>query len=146
MISRATTEEAPTPSTRQLAVAIVVVSLLSSTATAVAIQALTFNPIVAGQGPVESSGDIVLEDQDLLYTGNRIDAVNATINNTGSTAHDVDVHVAVKDSSGSVLVSKTTSATISANTVTTVTTDFADANEPSVDNVDEVEINLEATA
>lgn len=131
---------------RHLVVAIVVVSLLSSTVTAVAIQTLSFNPIVPGQGPLESSGDIVLEDQDLLYTGNRIDGVNATINNTASTVHDVDVHVAVKDSSGSLLVSKTTSTTVSGNTVETVTTDFAQSNEPSVNNVDEVEINLEVTA
>lgn len=134
------------PSTRRLAVAIVVASLLSSTATAVAIQTLTFNPIVPGQGPLESSGDIVLEDQDLQYTGTRIDAVNATINNTASTVHDVDVHVAVKDSTGSVLVSKTTSTTVSGNTVKTVTTDFAEGNEPNVNNVDEVEITLEVTA
>lgn len=131
---------------RRLAIAIVGVSLLSSTATAVAVQSLSFNPIVRGVGPLQSSGDIVLEDQDIVHTGNRIDAVDATINNTGSTAHDVDIHVAVKDSTGSILVSKTTSTTISANTVKTVGTDFAQSNEPSVNDVDEVEINLEVTA
>lgn len=133
-------------STRRLAVATVVVCLLSSTATAVAIQSLSFNPIVPGVGPLESSGDIVLEDQDLVYRGNKIDAVNATINNTASTVHDVDVHVAIKDSSGSVLVSKTTSTTVSGTTVKTVKTDFNTSNDPSVNNVDEVEINLEVTA
>lgn len=146
MHPRPRTDDRRGPSTLQIVAAIVVVSLLSSTATAVAIKTLSFNPIVPGQGPLESSGDILLEDQDLLYTGNKIDGVNATLNNTASTVHDVDVHVAVMDSTGTVLVSKTTSTTVSGNTVKTVTTDFAPSNEPSVNDVDEVEINLEVTA
>lgn len=43
-------------------------------------------------------------------------------------------------------MSKTTSITIGATTVKTVRTDFAQSNEPSVNDVDEVEINLEVTA
>lgn len=130
---------------RRFVVVLVVVALLSSTATAVVVQSLSFNPIVAGTGPLQSSGDIVLEDQDLLYTGTRVDGVNVTLNNTGSSAHDVDVQATLLNSTGDVLVEKTVATSIAATSVKTVTVDYVRANEPSINDVEDVEILLEVT-
>lgn len=132
-------------STRRFILTLVLVGLLSSTVTAVAIQTLTFNPIVAGSGPLQESGDIVLEDQDLVYSGTKVDGVDVTLNNTASSPHDVDVHVAIRDDTGSVLVEKTVSTSIGGETVKTVNVDFARENEPHVNDVDKVETTLEVT-
>lgn len=135
-----------TLTTRRFITVLVVIALLSSTVTAVAIQHLSFNPLIVGSGPLQSTGDIVLEDQDLLYSGTRVDGVDVTLNNTNSSAHDVDVHATLLDSSGSVLVEGTVATSISGNTVKTVTVDYATSNEPSINDVEDVEILLEVTS
>lgn len=121
-------------------------SLLSVPAAAVAVQSLTFTPIDVAVGPVPQSEDIALDDHDLLYTGTSVDGVDVTVNNTDAGAHDVDVHTRLLDATGSVLVEKTDATTISGNTVKSVTVDYARSAEPSVNDVDSVEILLEVTA
>lgn len=130
---------------RRIIVALLVVLLLSSTATAIAIEHLSFNPIVTNAGPLEKSGDIVLEEYELRVTGAKVDGVDVTLNNTGSAAHDVDVNAALRDSNGDLLVDETKVASIGGNTVKTTFVDFAASNEPQVNAVEDVEITVQVT-
>lgn len=131
--------------TRQVIAALVVVILLSSTVTALAIEHLSFNPVVTNAGPLEKSGDIFIEEYELLMTGAKVDGVDVTLNNTNATAHDVDVNVALRDANGDLLVEKTKATSVAGNTVKTTFVDFAASNEPQVNAVEDVEITVQVT-
>lgn len=134
-----------TLTTRQVIPALIAVILLSSTATAIAVQQLSFNPIVSNTGPLQQAGDIVLEEYELVITGAKVDGVDVTLNNTGSTAHDVDVNVALRDSNEDLLVEKTKSDSVNGNTVKTTFVDFGASNEPQLNSVEDVEITIQVT-
>lgn len=134
-----------TLTTRQVIPALIAVILLSSTATAIAVQRLSFNPIVSNTGPLQQAGDIVLEEYELVITGAKVDGVDVTLNNTGSTAHDVDVNVALRDSNEDLLVEKTKSDSVNGNTVKTTFVDFGASNEPQLNSVEDVEITIQVT-
>lgn len=117
--------------------------LVSSTATGVALTHLSFTPIEAGIGTVEGSEDISIEDHDLVYRGEFVDAVDVTITNSGSSAHDLDVNAALVNASGDTLLSKTVSTSIGASTVKTLRDDFAEQDDPLATDVDDVQVSVE---
>lgn len=120
--------------------------LITSVGTAAATSMLDRDPnsIVAVEGALSDSNDLTVDSQRLTYSGTEIEGVSVVVNNTGTT-HEGVAHVALRDSSGNLVASKSTSTqTFAGSDTTTVTVTFASAH--SVANVSRVEATVEQTA
>lgn len=126
-----------------LVVAISVVS--AGVGAGVAIVSLGVSPVAPGAGTLTGSNVLTLESQELLYDGNNVTAVNASINNTDSSSHTADIHIALKNTtSGAVVAEETvTGISLPANTVTTTTITLS--SPVAVDEFDKVEVTVEQT-
>lgn len=130
--------------TRRFGVAIIAVLLVATgTAIGVAITSLNFNPLEPGQGAVPDSS-LVIESENLTYSGLDATGANLDVNNTDSVDHTGDVHLSVLDSGGSVVASATqTGVSFPGNgTVTTVSMSFSATN---VSKIDSVEVRIDET-
>lgn len=102
------------------------------------------NSIVAVEGALSDSNDLTVDSQRLTYSGTEIQGVSVVVNNTGAT-HEGVAHVALRDSSGSLVTAKSTSTqTFAGSDTTTVTVTFASAH--SVATVSRVEATVEQTS
>lgn len=121
------------------------VSVISAGVTAVAITTLSPSPVAPGAGTLTGSDVLSIDSQELVYTGNNVTDVNVSVNNTDTTSHTVDIHVAlVNTTSGETVRAETVSGvSIAAGTVETVTVGLT--NSISVDEFDKVEVNVEQT-
>lgn len=120
--------------------------LLVSAGTAAAVTILTVNPnsVSPAEGTLSSSADVTVDSQHLSYTGVEVTALDVVVNNTGGSSHTVDLHVALRDSSGTVVESLTkTGVSVPAGSTTTVTVGFASAHR--VDSFTDVEVTVEVT-
>lgn len=132
--------------TPKLVAVLAAVSVVSAGVGAgVAVVTLGVSPIAPGAGTLTGSDVLAIDSQELQYSGNNVTAVNATINNTDSTSHTVDVHVAlVNTTSGETVRTATVSGvSVAANSTKTVTATISP--EVSVASFNKVEVNVEQT-
>lgn len=128
-------------------VALVVVALIVSAGTAAAVSILTVNPnpISPANGTLSSSADLTVDSQSLVYSGTDVTGVDIGVKNTAGSSHTVDVHVALVDSGGTTVATKTkSSVSVAASSTTTVSVTFASSQ--SVSTFTTVEITVEETA
>lgn len=135
--------ELSTPKAVVVLLAIVVVA--GGVGAAVTIATLGVSPVAPGAGTLSGSDVLSIDSQELQYTGTDVTAVNVSVNNTDSTDHNVDIYVALENTtSGEVVASETLSGvTVSANSVTSTTVTLS--NSVSVSEFDKVEVNVEQT-
>lgn len=128
--------------------ALVVVALLVGAGVAAAAITITNvdpNSVEAGQGQVQQSTNLTINDQQLTYAGVDVSGVNVTVDNAGTVQHTADVHLALKKSDGTIVATKTvTGQTLAASSATTVSVTLATAQ--SVDSFSSVEVVVEETA
>lgn len=126
-----------------LLVAVLVTSAGTAAATSVLIE--NPNPVVPVQGDLTGSADLTVDQQQLEYTGTDVTGVTVTVNNTATTDHDGVLHVAVRQSDGTLLTSTDTGTrTFSAGGTTNATVTFGSS--LAVENVSTVGITVEQTA
>lgn len=132
-------------STTKLVAVMLGVSIISAGVTAVAITSLSPSPVAPGAGTLTGSDVLTIDSQELLYTGNNVTDVNVSVNNTDTTSHTVDIHVAlINTTSGETVRAETiTGVSIGAGTVKTSTVTLT--NSVSVSEFDKVEVNVEQT-
>lgn len=132
-------------STTKLVAVMLGVSIISAGVTAVAITSLSPSPIAPGAGTLTGSDVLTIDSQELLYSGNNVTDVNVSVNNTDTTSHTVDIHVAlINTTSGETVRSETiTGVSIGAGTVKTSTVTLT--NSVSVSKFDKVEVTVEQT-
>lgn len=133
-------------SKKKLAAAFVALTLVSAGIGAgVTIVTLSVSPISPGAGTLTGSNVLSIESQELQYTGNNVTGVNVTVNNTDTSSHTVDIHVALRNTTSGTVVRETTlsGVTVSAGTAETFTVSLS----PSVSTADfdKVEVNVEQT-
>lgn len=130
-------------SRRQVA-ALVVAILVTSTGAAAAVTVLVKNPdpIQPVEGHLMNAGDLTVDSQSLTYSGTDVTGLEVVVNNTGGNSHDVVLHFALRDSSGTLVDSTKQSKTISATSTRTVTWSFGPY---SVSSFSKVEVTIEQT-
>lgn len=133
-------------STGKLAAVTIALSLVSAGVGAgVAIVTLGVSPVAPGAGTLSGTDVLTLESQEILYQGNNVTAVNVSVNNTDTSSHTVDIHVALKNTTSGAVVSETTASgvSIAAGTVETTRVDLP--SPVPVDEFDKVEVTVEQT-
>lgn len=133
-------------STKQLAAVLIAASVVSAGIGAgVAVVTLGVSPIAPGTGTLAGSNVLTIQSQELQYTGNDVTAVNVTINNTDTSPHTVDIHLALRNTTaGTVVQSQTiTGVTVPAGSTNTVQITLSPS--VSVTEFDQIEVNVEQT-
>lgn len=135
--------EITTPKAAVVLVAVIIVA--GGAGAAVTIMTLGVSPVAPGAGTLTGSDVLSIDSQELQYTGNDVEAVNVTVNNTDSSSHTVDLYVALENTtSGEVVASETvTDVTVAASSTETTTVTLT--NSTSVSEFDRVEVNVEQT-
>jgi len=102
--------------------------VLSGSAVAVPILSLSLNPIDGGSGAVHNSTALVIDSQQLTYTGENVSGMTIVVNNTGTSDLSGDVTVVLRTIDGSVIERKTQTGTVfSSSDSTTVILTFDSA-------------------
>lgn len=125
---------------------VVTVALLSgAAAAAVTIATLSPNSIAPASGTLQGDADLSVDSQELTYQGTNVTSTDVTVSNAGSASATIDVHVALKTSSGG-LVESTTLASKSVASSSTATFTVSFSSNPGVDEFADVEVTVERTA
>lgn len=133
-------------STPKAVAALVAISVVSAGVGAgVTIVTLGVSPVAPGAGTLTGSDVLSIDSQELQYSGNNVTAINVTVNNTDTTSHTVDVHVAMVNTTSGETVRTTTvsGVSIAANSTNTVTATISPS--VSVGEFNKVEVNVEQT-
>lgn len=122
-----------------------IVALLASMGTAGAVTILTSNPnpITAAEGSLSSSS-VTIDSQSLTYSGVDVTGSDVVINNTDSSNHTVDLHLALRADDGTI-VESTTNASISVEADSTKTVTWTFSSPHAVDTFSKVEVTVEQT-
>lgn len=133
-------------SSRKLVVAAIALTVVSAGVGAgVTIAALSVSPIAPGAGTLTGSGVLTIDSQELQYTGTNVTAVNATINNTDTASHTVDIHVALRNTTSGTVVSEATVTGVSVAAGSTTTATVSLPSPVTTDEFNRVEVNVEQT-
>lgn len=136
----------PTNSVRNTVALILVVSLVSGgAAAAVTITTLDTNPVSPGAGSLSEASDLSINSTNLVYEGTNVTAADVTVNNSASADSTVNIHVALKTSTGTAAETQTLSGkTVTASSSATFNVSFSST--PGVDEFSDIEVTVEQTA